>query len=90
MHTTNPQVGSILVTVRLLAPASSRGAWYELWLTTGKGGYLVTKTSGDRSGPRDTRSWPHPELAAAERRFTAILRSKTNPVRQGRRYQPDG
>lgn len=75
--------------VRLQALDSLKQAWYELRLGAGEGGYLVTKTSGCRSGPLDTRSWWFATLATAERSYNQIIKRKTNPARRGRRYRPD-
>jgi hypothetical protein len=76
--------------VRLQALDSPKQAWYELRLGAGEGGgYLVTKTSGCRSGPLDTRSWWFATLATAERSYDQIIKRKTNPARRGRRYRPD-
>jgi hypothetical protein len=82
MTTENREMGQAteVKMVRLLALDLPKQACYELRLGAGQGRYLVTKTSGCRSGPLDTRSWWFATLATAERSYDQIIKRKTNPA----------
>jgi hypothetical protein len=76
--------------MRLIAPNSPQQAFYELLLIKWEGGYSLIKISGCNRGIMDIRKWPFDSLDAAERRFGALIKAKTNPSRSGRRYLPEG
>jgi hypothetical protein len=64
---------------KLIAPGSPRQAWYSLTLyqLPYDNGFVVEKRSGSKGSKGTNEMWYRSSLVEAEKKFNAILRSKT-------------
>ena len=80
----------VLQHARLVA-ASTKGAWYELYLVGIPHGFLIEKHSGVSNSPgRQKETWFRRNLVDAENKYFKIIKDKLNPERKSpRKYRVD-
>lgn len=82
-------VGDRILQHTRLEAESVRCAWCELYLVMTPNGFLIEKHSGSsRGASRQKETWSRRTLPDAERKYSQILNSMLNQMRQGlRKYK---
>jgi hypothetical protein len=74
----------------LMATRSPRKAVYNMWLIQAAGKFIVKKESGCEMKKQTARQWSFPDLGQAEHFYEKKIKTKTNPDRKSRVYEPVG
>ena len=79
---------SEIIKTAYLRADSPRCAFYDIWIESNCGAFVVRKKSGAGERVLDVRAWSFDSLVTAERFFERLVRCKTNPERRSpRKYR---
>lgn len=76
---------NLIKKTHLVAPESSRQAFYTIWLESFPGGFRVCKESGGAEKVWDRRAWEFKSFGEAEKAYNQRINEKTNPNRRSKR-----